>query len=242
MMQEYHNNTIIENNFVDISLDEGTTKEDEEDIIFEKNNIVIRKENPVLVNQDQQQVSSICFKNFCLNFWTNNVLAEQTISVPSNQSIVIKYEKAQSINNIQSNFKKILQIDELDRKKMLDLESWNKNLENKRNFSSINNNNNNIEHQSMSNSVLYDKVNRNQVLNQTLNLIKCSSLTNNNTGNLSFNNINPTESNDSLRSIISEFDKTFRLSSVSSVSGTFSFNDDDDDDNQAYPIYKTSLI
>ena len=234
MMQEYHNKTVIENNFVDISLDEGTTKEDEEDIIFEKNNIIIRKENPVLVNQDQQQVSSICFKNFCLNFWTNNILAEQTISVPSNESIVIKYEKPQSINNIQSNFKKILQIDELDRKKMLDLECWNKNLETKRNFSSINSNNNNIKHQSMSNSVLYDKVNRNQVLNQTLNLIKCSSLTNNNTG---FNNIK-TESNDSLRSIISEFDKTFRLSSVSSVSGTFSFNDDDD---QAYPIYKTSL-
>ena len=32
MMQEYHNKTVIENNFVDISLDEGTTKEDEEDI------------------------------------------------------------------------------------------------------------------------------------------------------------------------------------------------------------------
>jgi len=236
MMQEYQNNTTIENNFVDISLDEGTTKEDEEDIIFEKKNIIIRKENSRLLNQDQQQVSAICFKNFCLNFWTNNVLA-----VPSNESMVIKNEKPQSINNIQSNFKKILQIDELDRKKMLDLESWNKNLENKRNFSSINNNNNNnIRHQSMSNSVLYDKINRNQVLNQTLNLIKCSSLTNNNNGNNNgFNKIN-TESNDSLRSIISEFDKTFRLSSVSSVSGTFSFNHDDDD-NQAYPIYKRSL-
>jgi hypothetical protein len=232
MMQEYQNNTTIENNFVDISLDEGTTKEDEEDIIFEKKNIIIRKENSRLLNQDQQQVSAICFKNFCLNFWTNNVLA-----VPSNESMVIKNEKPQSINNIQSNFKKILQIDELDRKKMLDLESWNNNLENKRNFSSINNNNNNIRHQSMSNSVLYDKINRNQVLNQTLNLIKCSSLTNNNNSNNNgFNKIN-TESNDSLRSIISEFDKTFRLSSVSSVSGTFSFNDDD---NQAYPIYKTS--
>jgi len=111
--------------------------------------------------------------------------------------------------------KRPIKLDDKLRQEMLDLDSWNS-LKKERNFKA---------NKQLSVSTLSNDTNRSDALNQTLNLIRSSSL------NMSYSpdsNISLTRSDEiCFKKAISDINNSQRLSDVSTVNGSFSFKMDE---------------
>ena len=162
-------------------------------------------------------LTKICVNLMPFNFYSDKNSSESEMHSESNQSIE-KYDfnvNFSKKNSALLNSKRPIKLDEKVRQEILDLDSWNS-LKRERNFKA---------NKQISVSTLSNDTNRSDVLNQTLNLIRSSSL------NMSYSpdsNISLTRSDEiNLKKAISEINNSQRLSDVSTVNGSFSFKMDE---------------